>query len=222
MLPRRFARPGGDRHVARGPATRPARPVRRRGGTATAGAVGVSVVAGSSAREVAARSDAPAAAVSWGCGVVTTWVRRCCESRWVRSGMRAPPPMVATALTCAGVDAVVVQRVVERGEEAVQRLVEELFEFGPGQPDAGALARQVDGDRRRRVRREPVLGQPARLAQPGQRTHHGGAGRVGLRGVAEFGRRPCAGSPRRSSRRRSRRAGPCRRCGHRVRPRRPA
>src|SRR5882757_8588893 len=72
------------------------------GAAATAGAVGVSVVAVSSDCEPVARSDAPAAAVSWGCGVVTTWVRRCCESRWVRSGMRAPPPMVATALTCAG------------------------------------------------------------------------------------------------------------------------
>src|SRR6476659_548256 len=42
---------------------------------------------------------APSAAVSCGCGVVTTGARRCSESRWVIKGMRAPPPTVATAET---------------------------------------------------------------------------------------------------------------------------
>ena len=45
--------------------------------------------------------SAPSAAVSCGCGVVTTGAQRCSESRWVISGMRAPPPTVATAETLA-------------------------------------------------------------------------------------------------------------------------
>ena len=44
---------------------------------------------------------APAAMASAGSGVVTTGARSCSESRWVTSGMAAPPPTVATAETLA-------------------------------------------------------------------------------------------------------------------------
>jgi len=65
---------------------------------------------GSGRRQRGGRVDDPAAvcdqrralgAVSCGCGVVTTGARRCSERRWVISGMRAPPPTVATADTLA-------------------------------------------------------------------------------------------------------------------------
>ncbi len=44
-----------------------------------------------------ASSAAPAATLSWDCGVVTTGARSRSDSRWVTSGMLAPPPTVATA-----------------------------------------------------------------------------------------------------------------------------
>jgi hypothetical protein len=51
----------------------------------------------SSSNPLAATTAAPAAIPKTGSGVVTTGARSCSDSRWVTSGIAAPPPTVATA-----------------------------------------------------------------------------------------------------------------------------
>ena len=78
----------------------PAAPTAQAAGARPVGAsaaVGASPVGASEAVPRAARIAAPTAAVAPGRGVVTTGARKSSDSRWLITGIAAPPPTVATA-----------------------------------------------------------------------------------------------------------------------------
>ena len=79
------------------------------------------------------------------------------------------------------------QGVAQCIQESGERLTEQALQFGPGDPDVGAITRQVGGDRRGGLRGQPFLGQPAFLTQPHQRTHCGGAAGLRRRGRPDSG-----------------------------------
>ena len=134
-----------------------------------------------------ASSAAPAATLSWDCGVVTTGARSRSDSRWVTSGMPAPPPTVATADEAGHRNLVALQRFFDRVEHAGQRLLDEVLQLGAGQPDVGAEAGQFGGHHGRGLGGQPFLGLPALVAQPGQRPDRRGAGGVGVVGFGDAG-----------------------------------
>ena len=147
---------------------------------AVTGAAGAMVVAVSTIRLRCAISAAPSAAVSCGCGVVTTVVRRCSESRWVISGMRAPPPTVATAEMLASGTRLRSSVSTRAATNSASGSGDQVVELHPGHPDGGLQSGQVDDDGRGRLGRQPFLGAPALVAQPGERSDHRGARRVGV------------------------------------------
>ncbi len=84
------------------PPARPRRPPTRRGPIAVgSSAAGARPVGAWASMLSLATSAAPAATFSAASGVVTTGARSRSDSRWVTSGMAAPPPTVATAATSA-------------------------------------------------------------------------------------------------------------------------
>ena len=91
--------PTGHRRLPTRPAASPAAPAAHAAGAIPVGvsAAADSPVGASAARSRSASSAAPAATFSCDCGVVMTGTRNCSDSRWVTSGMPAPPPTVATA-----------------------------------------------------------------------------------------------------------------------------
>ena len=113
-------------------------------------------------------SAAPAATLSCDWGVVTTGARSRADSCWVTSGMLAPPPTVATAemfatgmlLRCSVSSMASSSPASGSGDEALQ--------LGAGHPDVGVEAGQIDGHRGGGLGRQPFLGLPALVAQPGQ------------------------------------------------------
>ena len=125
-------------------------------------------------------SATPSAAVSCGCGVVTTVVRRCSESRCVISGMRAPPPIVATAeMLATGIRlrskvSASAARNSARGSSirwsSSIRVIRTVVSIpGTSMTDRGG-----------RLVRKPFLRAPALVAQHGKGTDHRGACRVGV------------------------------------------
>ncbi len=150
-------------------------------GASAAGAMPVAASA------LSATSAAPAATLSWDCGVVTTGARSRVDSCWVTSGMFAPPPTVATAETFASgmllrcnVSSTVLSTPASGSAMSCSNSVRvtRTSEVNPGS-SAGTDGRGLGG--------QPFLGLPAFVAQPGQRADRRGARWIGVVGLGDAG-----------------------------------
>ena len=83
------------------------------------------------------------------------------------------------------VNPVVPQQVFQRGEHALERLCDQALELGSRHPNVGPVSGQFDDQFGRRIGRQPLLGDAAFLAQPGQRTDRRGACGIDIAGVGD-------------------------------------
>ena len=149
----------------------------------------------------AANSAAPTAALSAGCGVVTTGSWVCSESRCVTQRNAGAAADDRQCGQTVGRCPVAFGQFVQGRDDAVQRRPNQVLQFLSGEPDVGAMTRKFDDQLGRGVGRKPFLGQPAFLAEPGERLDRRGSGGIDCR------RRGCPGrelaTPGRSGHRKS-------------------
>ena len=150
-------------------------------GVSAAGAIPVAASA------VSAMSAAPAATLNCDCGVVTTGARSRVDSCWVTSGMFAPPPTVATAETLVAGMLLRCNVSSTALSTPARGLRDQLFQLVAGHSDIGGEPGKVDVYGDGGLGGQLFLGQPAVVAQPGQRADGGRARRIGVAGVGDTG-----------------------------------